>query len=143
MTDALAVQAGLARDAKLLQRRSGRDDHGAGRELAFAGDEPPRLALLLKALQHGRYEFRAGGTGLFLRHGAEVVARNAVGVAGKALDLFDAQKLSADDIAGQHQRPAAELRGRHPGGHPGNPAAGDHDVVSLGHGLKYRSRMVR
>ena len=143
MTDALAVQSGFARYAELLQRRSGRDDHGACRELAVAGHEPPRLALLLEALQHGRHKFRAGGIGLFLRHRAEVVARNAVRVAGKALDLLDAQKLSADDIAGEHQRPAAELCGRHPGRHPGNSAAGDDDVVSLAHGLKYRSRIVR
>ena len=49
-----------------------------------------------RALSRGVGGAHPGGAGLLLRDRQQVVARDAVRMAGKALDLLDAQKLPAE-----------------------------------------------
>ncbi len=143
MADAPAGKSRLAGDAEWLQRGAGRYDDSARRQFAVAGDEPPTVAVARETLQGGRGEFRAGGSGLLLRHRAEIVARNAVGMTGDAFDPLDAQKLPAEQIAGEYERLAAKLGRDHAGRQSGNAAARNDDVECVAHDPKYRSRMLR
>ena len=131
MADAAPAQGRLAGHVQFREAGAGGNNDGAGR-VGFGpvGDQPPvAVGFELGHFGHGKTGARFGR--LALRDRAQIVAGDAARKAREAVDLFNAEQIAAEHIAGQHDHGAAEPRRRQPGGEAGDAAAGDQNVEFL------------
>src|SRR4029077_10858041 len=128
MIHPLALQSLFSRYVELLQRRSRRENDGTCQDIAFPRRDAPLAVLRIDTLQAAHHELGSGGNGLLLGHRTQIVTGDPFGEAGEALDLLDAQKLSADDVTGTDECASPQPPRRPAGGHAGDAAPSYHHV---------------
>src|SRR5690349_9555981 len=94
------------------------------------------VALRRQLLAACHQAFDAGRIRLLMRHGAKVKTGHAVWKARHALDLVDADELSAQHAAREHCGAPAKARARQGGGQASQSTANDDDVVFTTHRSK-------
>jgi hypothetical protein len=131
--DAVTLETLLTRDPERPEAGTGRDDHCAAARFALVGRQRPAAVRRLQPFELRTDDLGARRVGLRLHDRAELVAGDAVRVAGKALDPVDGEQQSAREDAGQNEHAPPEPSGGESGIQPGEPAAGDDDVVVVTH----------
>ena len=131
---ALAAQLLFARDPERLQRRARGDHDRPCPHIALTRSHAPAPARMrgVFGVQPGCLrsgELRAGADCLLLNDRAQVVARDAVGKAGIAVDPLDAHQVTAECRAGQDPRLPPRSRRRQPRGQASHTAANNHQIV--------------
>ena len=93
---ALAAQRLFTRDPECLQGRA-RGDHDRARpHIALTCGHAPASVIAVQRSRLRGGELRADAGSLFLNDRAQVVARDAIGKAGIAVDPLDAHQMSAE-----------------------------------------------
>src|SRR4029079_11996537 len=97
MADALAAELLFSRDAECLQRRA-RGDHDRSSPYIrpLRGGHTPGSVFVVQRCRLAGGELRAGPHRLLLNDRAQVIARDAVGEPGIALDPFDSPPVTAE-----------------------------------------------
>ncbi len=98
MTDALSAEAFLAGNAELLECRADCQNDGPRAHFCVATLEQPAAILPIETFQTAGSELCPRGDRLLLDHRAQVVTRNPFDEPGKSLNLFDADKKSAENV---------------------------------------------
>ncbi len=128
MAHAHAGQTLLSGNTELLQRRPRCENDSACQDIALCGRHTPLSVLRIHAFEAVHHELSPGRDGLILHHRTQVVTRNAVREAGEALDLFDADKLAAEDVSRKDERASPQACRRHARTHAGDAASCDHHI---------------
>src|SRR5262245_3620204 len=129
---AAAEEGRFAGDAQRFQRRTRRNDHGAGLHRFGSGLDHAPVAVDGQALDGVENEFRAGSLGVFVQERAELRTGHALRKAWEIFDPLGRRDLAADSHALDHRHGQSAARGVHGGSQAGDTRA-DHDKVELPH----------
>ena len=124
----------LGRDAEHPCRRTGADDDRSRTELPFANPHAERRGRKIDAIDVGGDELGAEPLGLLAELHHELGAEDAVGEAGKVLDVGGEHELAAGADALDHDRAEIGATGVDRGGEPGGPRSDDHRLMHFRHG---------